>query len=357
MKFSIAFPAAFAAMLVGGSFAFADEVSKPPAPPAEKQANPPVVKAKGRVLLFGEGDGATRFHVERNAADGRMTFRQADPSMRIDAPVILMKTDSGPREVTLVADQGQPGVWVWSHDAVKADRFDGSMRVVVAGKTYTSLLGPVWTSETSWAPRYGGRILELSDCGAGVEIVQDPATGTLTIYSFEEVIVTEAPVITVKETSGPTTVTLTKVAGKPGVWVTKHERFKTTTTSATIRVLVNGKPCEVPLTYGPAGRGGQMVTVDGGPGFEVVYDSKAGYYTFYEVEETYNGKPYTIEKPTVVYNGRTYPLTRVEGERAWRLVGLDTAGSDARDGQLNFTLFGKTLSTRLGLSGLGLGVK
>jgi hypothetical protein len=345
-------------MLVGGSFALADETPKPTAPPTGKLAAPPVTaKAKGRVLLFGEGDGAARFHVERNASAGRMTFRLADPAFKIEsAPVIVMKTESGPQEVTLVADESQPGTWVWTHDTVKTDRFDGSMRVAYGGKTYTSNLGPVWTTETTWAPRYGGRILELSDCGAGVEIVQDLATGTLTIYSFDEVIVTEAPVITVKETSGPTTVTLTKVAGKNGVWVTKHERFKTTTTSATIRVLVNGKPCEVPLTYG-SGRGGRMLTVDGGPGFEVVYDSKARYYTFYEVEETYNGKPYNIEKPTVVYNGRTYPLTRVEGERAWRLVGLDTAGSDARDGQLNFTLFGKTLSTRLGLSGLGLDIK
>ena len=40
-----------------------------------------------------------------------------------------------------------------------------------------------------------------------------------------------------------------------------------------------------------------------------------------------------------------------------RLIGLDGQGSDSRNGQLNFTLFGKTLSTRLGLSGFGIGVK
>ena len=61
---------------------------------------------------------------------------------------------------------------------------------------------------------------------------------------------------------------------------------------------------------------------------------------------------------TMVVAGRSYELTCVEGEpRAWRLAGLDTAGSDARDGQLNITLLGKTLSTRVGLSGVGLGVK
>src|SRR5687768_6927849 len=107
MKFSFAFPAVFAAMLVGGSFASADEIAKPPAPPADKAdklGTPPVTaKAKGRVLLFGEGDGATRFHVERNASAGRMTFRLADPAVKIEnAPVIVMRTESGPQEVTLV---------------------------------------------------------------------------------------------------------------------------------------------------------------------------------------------------------------------------------------------------------------
>lgn len=354
MNYSIAVPAAIAALLVGGAFAFSDDLIAPPSAPVT--APPVTVTEKPRVLVF--GDGAARFHVHRNSKAGRMTFRLADPAMRVEgAPVIVMTTDSGPKEVTLVADDGQPGQWVWAGDPVKSERFDGTMRIVVAGKTYTSPLTTVWTGETIRTARYGGRVLALSDCGASVEVVQDPATGTLTIYSFEDVVVTEAPVITLTETTGPTTVTLTKVGDKNGVWVTKHERFKTTVASARIRLLVNGKPCEVPLTYG-SGRGGRMLTVAGGPSFEVVYDAKAGTHTFYAVEETYEGKPYSIEKPAVVWNGRTYDLTRVEGEpRAWRLVGLDTAGSDARDGQLNFTLLGKTLSTRLGLSGLGIDIR
>ena len=122
-------------------------------------------------------------------------------------------------------------------------------------------------------------------------------------------------------------------------------------------LLVNGSPCEAPLVYG-AGHGGQVVAVTGGPSFEVVHDAAEGCYTFYAVDETIDGKTYTVENPTVVVGGRTYNLTRVENEpRAWRVIGIDTAGSDARDGQLNFTLLGKTLSTRVGLSGLGAGVK
>jgi hypothetical protein len=362
MKFSFAMPAAVAAMILSAPFATADDVcSKPQAPPIVVPDKPlvPVAPAPVRVLVF--GDGAARFNVERDATAGRMTFRLADPAVKIDrAPVVLMTTDAGPQEVVLTPVEGRPGEWYWAGDAVKTERFDGSMRVVVAGKSYTSPLTTVWTSDGQTVvvkARHGGRVLAMSDCGASVEVVQDPVTGTLTIYSFEDVVVTEAPVITITETTGPTVVTLTKVEGQNGVWVTKNESFKTTTTSARIRLLVNGKPCEAALVYG-SGRGGKMVKVDGGPSWEVVRDDKAGYYTFYAVDETYDGKTYVVENPTVVVDGKTYNLTRVEGEpRAWRLVGLDAAGSDARDGQLNFTLFGKTLSTRLGLSGFGIGVK
>jgi hypothetical protein len=350
MKFSFAIPAAIAALFVGASFASAGDTDKVP--------ETPPVKARVRVLTF--ADGTTRFNVERDATAGRMTFRLADPAMQLErAPVILMTTDSGPKEVTLTAVDGQPGMWVWTNDSVKAERFDGTMRVIVAGKSYTSPLATVWTTEgpVLVRARYGGRVLSLPDCGASVEVVQDPATGTLTIYSFEDVVITEAPVITVTESTGPATVTLTKVEGKNGVWMTKRDTWKTTTTSARIRLLVNGHPCETALVYG-ASRGGRLVTVAGGPTFEVVRDPKAGYYTFYATDETIDGKDYTVENPTIIVNDKTYNLTRVEGEpRAWRLIGLDTAGSDSRDGQLNFTLFGKTLSTRLGLSGLGIDVK
>ena len=363
MKYSFFFPAATAALFAFAPTASADEVcAGPNAPPIvapDKPLPPVTAPTRSRVLVF--GDGAARFHVERDATVGRMTFRLAEPTMTIDrAPVVVMTTSEGPREVVLTPVDGRPGEWYWADDAVKTERFDGTMRVVVAGKSYTSPLTTVWTRDGQTVvvkARHGGRVLEMSDCGASVEVVQDPATGTLTIYSFEDVVVTEAPVITITESTGPSVVTLTKVEGQNGVWVTRNDSFKTTTTSARIRLLVNGKPCDAKLVYG-TGRGGNMVKVEGGPTFEVVRDEKAGYYTFYANDETYEGKVYTVENPTVVVDGRTYNLTRVEGEpRAWRLVGLDAAGSDARDGQLNFTLFGKTLSTRLGLSGFGVGVK
>jgi hypothetical protein len=358
MTYSTTFTAALAALFLSASIATAGDVAKSPEAPR--------VAPQSRVLAF--GDGAARFDVTRDPSAGRMFFRLSDPTMKLQgAPVIVTTTPTGSNEVTLTPVEGQPGVWVWSSDSVKADRFDGTMRVTMAGKTYSSPLATVWTSVgtlegCSKMPvlakaRYGGRFLALPDCGTRVEVVQDPATGRLTIYSSEEVVVTEAPVITITETKGPSVVTLTKLVGTNGAWTTTHETFKTTTTTASIRLLVNGKACEAPLVYG-SGRGGQIVSVAGGPSFEVVRDADAGHYTFYAVDETVNGKAYTVENPTIDLDGQSYKLTPVEGEaRAWRLVGLDGAGSDARDGQLNITLLGKTLSTRVGLSGFGLDVK
>ncbi len=358
MKFSYALPAALAALLFSASLVAAGEPGQGP--------DAPVAKPTTRVLVF--GDSTARFHVERDATAGRMTFRLADPKVKLEgAPVVVMTTDGGSKEVTLMPVEGQPGTWVWAGDAVRDDRFNGTMRVVVAGKPYAAPFTTVWTSETtagrqpmapgSFRTQHGGRVLSLPDCGTRVEVVQDSNTGTLTIYSTSEVIVTSAPVITVTETTTPAVVTLTKVDGQDGVWTTTHESFKSKTTSASVRLLVNGKPCEAALVYATS-RGGDLVTVSDGPSFEVVRDTKTGTYTFYGVEETYAGKAYTLENPTVVVEGRTYNLTRVDGEpRAWQLVGLDAAGSDGRNGQLNFTLFGKTLSTRVGLSGIGIGVK
>jgi hypothetical protein len=319
----------------------------------EKQA-----KHHARVLVVGKD--VAKFDVRRDPATGRMFFHVTDPAVKFDrAPVVVMNTDAGPREVTLTTVEGKTGTWIWTDEVVKRDRFDGTLHVIVAGKTYDAPLATVWTVESDdvLMPRHGGRIVALTDCGTNVEILQDRANGTLTLYPMDDVALGEAPVITVEESGKPTTISLTKVDGKDDQWMAQNDAFKTATASARIRLLVDNKPCEAPIPNGPR-HGGRLVMVDGGPTWEVVRDPKAGTYTFYTVEETYDGKTYVVENPTVVQGGRTYTLTRVEGEpRAWRLVGLDAAGSDSRDAQLNFTLFGKTLSTRLGLSGLGVDVK
>ena len=316
-------------------------------------------KPEARVIVFEKG--VARFDTTRDVATGRMTFRLADPAVKVtEAPVVVFTTDAGPKEVRLTAVQGQPGTWYLTNDLVKRERFDGQMRIVVAGTPYTA---PLWTTATTTevvrvpTPRHSGRVIAFDACGAYAEVVQDASTGQMTIYSFDDVKFVEAPVVTVVDTTGPVTTTVVEVPGQPGAWRVTNDAFKTTKVVGRIRVMIDGKPCETTL------RGGRIVTVEGGPAFEVVRDyATPGSYTFYTVEERWNGKPYTIENPQVVLASpegpRTVQLTRVPDDpRAWRLVGLDAAVHEPLDGSLRFTLFGKSLETRLGLSGAGVNVR
>jgi hypothetical protein len=314
----------------------------------------PAARAGADVLVF--GDGAAKFNVRRDEAAGKVTFTLADPSVRIaSAPVVVLQTDSGPREVTLTP--AGTGAWVLTDDLVRSGRLDGTMRVVVAGQTYTTPLMTTTTTTTTTTrvvARHGGRVVAFPECKANVEIVQDAATGALTIYSFEDVQILEAPVVTITDSKGPVTLTVTKVEGQPGAWVAKHEVLKRAAIDGRIRLMVNGHPCETSL------RGGRIIKVEGGPSFEVVSE-QPGEFVFYAVDETISGKPYTIEDPAVVVTTaegpRTIELVPVEGQpRAWRLVGFD-ADMQPTDANLQFTLFGKTLHTNVGLSGLGIGIR
>jgi hypothetical protein len=322
-------------------------------------------KPAARAIVF--DGGVARFDTTRDVATGRMTFRLADPAVKItEAPVVVFTTDAGPKEVRLTPVEGQPGTWYVTHDMVKRDRFDGQMRIVVGGTPYTA---PLWTEVTGAVPagttevvriptpRHSGRVIAFDACNAYAEVVQDASTGQLTIYTFDDVKFVEAPVVTIVDTTGPVTTTVTELPGTPGVWRVQHDAFKTQKVMGRIRVMVDGRPCETTL------RGGHIVTVEGGPAFEVVRDyASPGSYTFYTVEERLNGKPYTIENPQVVLTTpegpRTVQLTRVPDDpRAWRLVGLDANVREPLDGSLKFTLFGKSLETRLGLSGAGVSVR
>ena len=76
----------------------------------------------------------------------RLALEEAAVRFAEDAPVVgraLAVPVEG--RAPALAVEGQPGSWYWANDAVKAERFDGSMRVIVAGKTYTSPLTTVWT--------------------------------------------------------------------------------------------------------------------------------------------------------------------------------------------------------------------
>jgi hypothetical protein len=310
----------------------------------------------GTVITF--GDGVARFDVVRDPATGTATFRLADPTVKItDNPVIVLQTEQGPKEVALVAVQGQPGSWRVVHESFRTDRFDAVMRITVNGKVYTA----PWAAQPRWVARHGGMIVAFDDCAAQVEIVHDLKTGTLKVFSSEDVKIAGVPQITITESKTPTTVALTPIEGQPGAWMVTHQSFKTTTVSGTIRITVNDQPCEAPLTF-VGTRGGRIVTVQNGPRFEVIRDPKGSTYTFYALDEQIDGKPVVIENPQFVMTTpegpRTVSLVRVENEpRAWRLVGLDAKVTEPLDGHLRFTLFGRSLETHLGLSGIGIGVR
>ena len=322
-----------------------------------------IAQAEDNVIVFGEG--VARFQVVHDRTAATMTFRLSDPAVRIaEAPVVVLQTDAGPREVALVAVEGQPGTWRLTDDTLRLERFDGTMKILVEGKPYSAPLAIAVTSapaEVKVVAKHGGSVIAFPGCPAHVEVVRDLTAGTLTIYSFRDVQILEPPTITITESEGPATVKVTEVEGQPGTWKVTHTAFRTTTASGRIKIVVDGKPCEAPLTFVGA-RGGHIVAVSGGPQFEVVRDEKARAYTFYAVDETLDGKPYVIERPQVVVatpeGPRTVVLTPVEGEpRAWRLIGLEGGVSAPLDGRLQFTLFGKSLETRLGLSGFGLELK
>ena len=323
------------------------------APLTLARADEVVVAKDGRLLVFAEG--APRLRVVHDPSNARLVFRmdEGSPAL-VQAPVVLLKTDTGTQEVVLKPIADKPGQWFMTHDLLRRERYDGDVRIVVGEKTYTTSLLPRPIAPP--APRHSGRVLAFDACGAYAEIVQDAATGTLTVYSFDDVKIVEAPVVTVTETRGPAQVTFVAVEGQPGVWRVVHPSFKTTTINGRMRLLVNGKPCEASL------RGGRVFTVAGGPRFEVVTNPTTHESTFYALDDTWNGKEYVIENPQVVFPGEPQPrvvtLTRVEGEpRAWRLVGLGANVREPFDGTFRFTLLGKTLETRLGISGLGLDLR
>lgn len=313
----------------------------------------------GNIIAF---DNGAKFEIAREQTAGKMTFKLVDSSVKItDAPVVTLQTSEGPQEVTLIPVAGQTNTWYFTNDVIRRDRFDGTMAIVVDGKTYTQSLVAVTPGAAvpptvpggtalKLEPRHGGRVVTFTDCGASVEVLHDPATGSVTIYSFEDVTLNDAPVLVV---NGPTSqnLTLTRLEGANGAWVIKHDTLKAKAVMGTLRIMINGKPCTTTL------RGGNIVEISGGPRWEVVpmADNR---YRFYVVDERIDNRPVVVERPTVVYGERTYTLTPVPGEpRAYDLVGLDAGTTPPGDAMLRFTLFGKSLESRVGLSGLHVGVK
>jgi hypothetical protein len=301
-------------------------------------------------------DGAARFHVVRDLSTGTMIFRTAEGTTVTKAPVITLRS-AGEKEVVLTAVAADKGSWKINHEALKADKFDGTIAVIVGDRTLTTplMLEPMRVG----AARKGGQLLRLTDCGKNVEIVQDVNTGSITVYSTEEVKLV-GPVLVVTEPKDAGEIKFVEVSGEPGAWRATHATLKTVTLDGKFRVTIDGKVCETQMVFaGP--HGGRIVRVANGPRFEVVQDPKTG-YVLYALDETIDGKTVVIENPKVTWTTaegpKTVVLQPVENQsRAWRLVGLDGSVREPGDARLSFTLFGRTLDTALGLTNTGVSLR
>lgn len=305
------------------------------------------------VLAFPEG--GTRFIVTRDLAAGSLMFRAADNVTVTKAPVVTLRSATLPKEVIVTAVPADKGMWRVSHELLKADKFDGTVAVVVGDRTYTTPL----VLEPMRTVHHGGHLVKMTSCGKDVEIVQDLTTGTVTVYCADDVKITD-PVVIVTEPRDAGEVKFVSVAGEPGAWRATNAVFKTTNVDGTLRVMVDGKACEVPMTWFGS-HGGRIVRVENGPRFEVVRDPKTG-YVFYALDEKIDGKAVVIEDPKVVWTSpegpRTVVLTPVENQpRAWRWAGIDAGVREPGDARLSFTMFGRTLETGLGLSGAGVSAR
>jgi hypothetical protein len=100
----------------------------------------------GEVLELGQEDA----HVEmiHDAAGGNVTFYVLGPDMStpilVEAPVVSLKAKSGTVQVTLTAvnagADGRADTWKGSHEALKAEPLDGSIKVKIGDKSFSSPL-------------------------------------------------------------------------------------------------------------------------------------------------------------------------------------------------------------------------
>ncbi len=354
--------------LAGGGIAVADEppygnpnppMPNPNPPPANPDRPAPPAPAAAHVLVF--GDDVARFTVTHDRSKGQLTFHLLDPNVKIEsAPVVIInQPNAQPRKVTLTAVASTTNTWTLSEPILFQDdpKFNGSMDIVVAGKTVSApLVRSVWmtTDEVRWVAKHGGRVIAFADCPAHIEVVQDARAGTLLLYPLDGTVLTEAPIVQVNaKTANAGMVTVTKVEGQTGVWMASGPDLKNEKLDGSLRIHLAGMPCDAPL-LAPAPIVGNIVTVVGGPRFEIVRDDSLNAFEFVALDETLDGRPVVIENPQIVLASdagpRVLTLTAVEGKpRAFRLTGFVPVQTGT-EATLRFTMNGKTLSTGVRLT-------
>ena len=343
-RYALAAALAFAVPAV----ALADDDGTRPQSPSE-----PTGAATTRVTLLGEGATAMRFNVVRDrAVRNRLNFRLLDRRAKLGLPpIVVLRTATGPREVTLTAVEGESDVWYLADDAVAADSFDATLRVTVDGKAIT---GPVVVATTPTggdvvvAPAHGGRWLPFDECGFMMEVVQDFESGTLTFYGSSRAPLDRPPAVTISEGGGVTMSEAAVVEGKQAVWKFSSSAFKKRETIARVRVLVRERPCEAALTIPP--HGGRIVMVAGGPQIEIVRTEGQGLRVFV-LEDRIGEKPLSIDNAVILVTtaegDRSFPLVGIKGEtRAWEITRLESPAANGKV-RLRFTNAGRLIETDL----------
>jgi hypothetical protein len=117
-----------------------------PAPPREEAHSHPPAPHGGEVLGLSDDE----YHLEmiHDHDGGNVTVyvlgKDLKTPVAVAAPVVNLNTKTGPVQVTLTAlaprPDGTSDGWKGSHEGLKADPWDGRIRVVIAGKTYQSPL-------------------------------------------------------------------------------------------------------------------------------------------------------------------------------------------------------------------------
>ena len=338
--------------------------------PLAARADEPNAAATHGGVILEVGDGAARVEFVHDPRTGTVSvYGLTEPGRTLnfnDAPKLALATSWGPREISLTRIEGQVNAWKATDTTLlKTDSLAGELRLRVDGKRYTAALGPSTPMQPAALERRGGdrggMVFEIGPGAGRLEFVQDPPSGSVTIYVVPEPgtspQLTAAPVLVVTTSAGPKSIPFTRVGGEAYVWkATNFEFLKTDQRlEGEVRLTIGGNPYTVSLSAPAPARttlyerrygahGGMLLDVGDGSGrVEVIHDPVLGTVTVYEA-----GTGVTFDEPPVFLvsspsGPREVALVRVDGQgNAWRATNADLWKSPNRlDGQIRARVSGR----------------